>query len=214
MVTVACSCSSSSAAGLPTMSLRPTTTARLPATGMRYRFSSSRMPAGVHGRGPGSAATRLPTLHGWKPSTSFDGATASSTRFESTCGGSGNCTRMPSRSSRAFSAVDGGQQLARSHAFRRPQRLRVNPQVLAGLDLVANVDFRGRIISHQHYGESGGTALGSQGRYPRFQLGFDFIANAISVEDFGHSLTIIACAGRNSAGRRACFISIGQLRAP
>ena len=30
MVTVACSCSSSSATGLPTMSLRPTTTARRP----------------------------------------------------------------------------------------------------------------------------------------------------------------------------------------
>src|ERR1039457_3844227 len=41
MVTVACSWSSRNATGLPTMSLRPTTTARLPAMRMPYRLSSS-----------------------------------------------------------------------------------------------------------------------------------------------------------------------------
>ncbi len=45
----------------------------LPAMGMRYRLSISMMPAGVQARGPGSPATRLPTLQGWKPSTSFCG---------------------------------------------------------------------------------------------------------------------------------------------
>ena len=100
MVTVALACSSSTAMGLPTMSLRPTTTARLPATGIWYCFKSSMMPEGVQGRGPGRPATRFPTFMGWNPSTSFCGATASSTRRESTCGGRGNCTRMPSISGR------------------------------------------------------------------------------------------------------------------
>ena len=40
---------------------------------------------------------------GWKPSTSFAGSTAIRTFFESTCGGRGNCTRMPSISSRRLS---------------------------------------------------------------------------------------------------------------
>jgi hypothetical protein len=102
MVTVACACSSSNAIGLPTMSLRPTTTARLPANGIRYCRNSSMMPAGVQGRGPGRPATRLPMFMGWNPSTSFSGETASSTRRVSTCGGKGNCTRMPSISGRRF----------------------------------------------------------------------------------------------------------------
>ena len=48
IVTVACRCSSSSAIGLPTMSLRPMTTARAPAIVMFERSSSSMTPAGVH----------------------------------------------------------------------------------------------------------------------------------------------------------------------
>ena len=47
-VTVACRCSSSSAIGLPTMSLRPMTTARAPASFTFERSSSSMTPAGVH----------------------------------------------------------------------------------------------------------------------------------------------------------------------
>src|SRR5208282_3104987 len=77
----------------------------------------------------------------------------------------------------------------------------------AGLDLVADVDFRGGVASHQHYGKAGGAALGGQGGDARFQLSFDIVADAISVEDlswqagacptnFGHSLTMIACGGR------------------
>src|ERR1035441_1528156 len=64
IVTVACSCNNRNATGFPTMSLRPTTTARFPAISIPYRLSSSRIPAGVHARGPGNPATSLPTLHG------------------------------------------------------------------------------------------------------------------------------------------------------
>ena len=64
IVTVAFSCSNSSAIGLPTISLRPTTTACFPAIGIRYRFSISIIPDGVHGRRPGLFAIRLPALQG------------------------------------------------------------------------------------------------------------------------------------------------------
>src|SRR5579872_133397 len=99
-VTVALALINSMAAGLPTISLRPTTTASCPEIGIWLRFRISITPAGVHGTRPGRWVERKPTFMGWNPSTSFPGSTARSTFFESTCGGSGNCTRMPSISSR------------------------------------------------------------------------------------------------------------------
>src|SRR5258708_36885320 len=42
---------------------------------------------------------------GWKPSTSLAGSTASRIFLASTCAGSGNCTRMPSISSRRFKSA-------------------------------------------------------------------------------------------------------------
>ena len=81
--------------GLPTMSLRPITTARRPATGISCRASSSMMPAGVQGTKRARFCTSRPTFSGWNPSTSFAGSTRSRTRVASTCGGSGSCTRMP-----------------------------------------------------------------------------------------------------------------------
>ena len=104
MVTVACWCNSRNAMGLPTMSLRPTTTACLPLISMEFRRRISITPAGVQERGAGAFATSCPTLKGWNPSTSFDGWMASRTARLSTCVGKGICTRMPSISSRAFSA--------------------------------------------------------------------------------------------------------------
>ena len=64
MVTVAWRCSSSSAIGLPTMSLRPMTTARAPAIGMLDRSSSSITPDGVHATSAARFCTRRPTLTG------------------------------------------------------------------------------------------------------------------------------------------------------
>ena len=96
-VTVAFSCNNIRAMGLPTMSLRPTTTARWPAIGICRSASESRWcPAGVQLFGPGRPVARFPTLQGWKPSTSFSGATESKTFCESMWPGSGSCTRMPS----------------------------------------------------------------------------------------------------------------------
>ena len=54
--------------------------------------------------GPSVFVTSLPRFSGWKPSTSLSGETASRTFLASTCGGSGNCTRMPSISRRWFNS--------------------------------------------------------------------------------------------------------------
>ena len=61
-VTVPSCWSSSMAMGLPTILLRPSTTHRLPRTGMPYSRSISMTPAGVHGRNTGSPIIRRPTL--------------------------------------------------------------------------------------------------------------------------------------------------------
>ena len=77
-----------SAIGLPTRSLRPTTTARRPAMGISYRlqqFHDSRR--ACRACGPGGCVTRFPTFSGWRPSTSFSGEMASRTRLASTCAG-------------------------------------------------------------------------------------------------------------------------------
>ena len=105
IVTVALACRSISAIGLPTMSLRPITTACRPATGMSERRSISITPAGVHERSVARFWTSRPTLTGLKPSTSLSGSMVSNTVI-SACGpsaaGSGDCTRMPSCAGLAF----------------------------------------------------------------------------------------------------------------
>jgi hypothetical protein len=64
MVTVAFWLSSSIAAGLPTMSLRPTTTACRPLMGISLRLRISIIPAGVQGASAGLPACKRPALIG------------------------------------------------------------------------------------------------------------------------------------------------------
>ena len=64
MVTVAFSCSSSMATGLPTMSLRPTTTACWPLMGISLRLRISIIPAGVQGASAGRPASKRPAFTG------------------------------------------------------------------------------------------------------------------------------------------------------
>ena len=65
-VTVALALISSMAAGLPTMSLRPTTTASRPAIGMLLRLRISITPAGVHGTSPVPLRRKESHIHGMK----------------------------------------------------------------------------------------------------------------------------------------------------
>ena len=76
-MTVQFSRSNSTAMGLPTMLLRPMTTALRPDNVMSWRLSNSMMPAGVQETNPGRPLSRRPTLSGWNPSTSLRGSMAS-----------------------------------------------------------------------------------------------------------------------------------------
>ena len=89
---------SSSARGRPIVSPRPMTTTCCPLTGTSYAPSSSTIPAGVHGSGPGAPITRRPRLTGCRPSTSFSGSTAMRVRSWSRCAGNGSWTRNASTS--------------------------------------------------------------------------------------------------------------------
>ena len=97
IVTVASRDMSSSAAGRPTMLLRPTTTALFPAISTPILSSSAMHPLGVHdtylGCRPRIAIE--PMEAGWKPSTSFSRSIASKIVVSSMCLGRGSWTRMP-----------------------------------------------------------------------------------------------------------------------
>ena len=62
IVTVALACKSSSAIGLPTVLLRPITTACLPLRSTPVLSISFMQPHGVHGLKPGSPASSSPAL--------------------------------------------------------------------------------------------------------------------------------------------------------
>ena len=94
-VTVAFSRNSKSAMGLPTMLLRPSTTARRPATGTLAARSMARQPAGVQGTKHGWPSSMRPAFTGVKPSTSLCGAMAAITAASLMCAGSGSCTSTP-----------------------------------------------------------------------------------------------------------------------
>ena len=104
IVTVALAASSIIAIGLPTVLLRPMTTACAPAIGTFASCSMRMTPYGVQGRNPTPPRPPAPSIRPvikapadsrWKPSTSFWSAIASMTRAGSICGGNGIWTRMP-----------------------------------------------------------------------------------------------------------------------
>ena len=108
MVTVAWACRSNRAIGLPTMLLRPITTACLPRGSQPIDSSIFMQPYGVQGLKPDSPSGRptssAPALASWNPSTSFAGSIALVTSWSSMCGGKGSCTRMPWMDGSAFHA--------------------------------------------------------------------------------------------------------------
>ena len=164
-VTVASAWSSRSAMGLPTMSLRPTTTARRPETVMPLRSRSSMMPAGVHATNRGRFCTRRPTLTAVKPSTSFAGIhELEDPRSCPPAAGSGSLHE---------DAVDVGprvQGLDRRHDLLACGRsgqaygLVMNSQVVAGLGLAADVHRRCGVVSDEDDAEPGPRTARRQGR--------------------------------------------------
>ena len=156
IVTVAFLCSSNAAIGLPTMSERPITTACLPSIGIFARTSSSMTPAGVHGANPSRFCTTRPAEIGLKPSTSLAGSIASNTCCSASLPsdfGSGDCTRMPSkRESWLKRSHDAEQRRERGRA-RQSLEMHAHAGVFGRLQLVADIDFRRRIVADEDDGE-------------------------------------------------------------
>ena len=103
-VTVAFRSNSMSATGLPTVLLRPTTTARLPSISTPVESISSIIPLGVQALLHSSFSTSLPTFSAEKPSTSLFVGICDNASRSSRCAGRGTWTRIPSTESSAAKA--------------------------------------------------------------------------------------------------------------
>src|SRR5579883_2768997 len=203
------------ATGFPTMSLLPITTARAPFISMPLRRRISIIPAGVQGTKPGRPWTRLPTLTGWNPSTSLRGSMASSTALESTCGGSGSWTRMPSISSRALSSCTSSSRrsvvVSAGHSI-----FSLEAERLAGLDFIADVDLGGRVLTDEDRCQPGCNARSLQLVDLAPEFVHDFITDFVAVKDargqwvaFRFGLT----SEFTTTGRKAPDQRCSQLRA-
>ena len=94
------------AMGLPTIMLRPMTTAWAPAVSMPASMRRRWQPRGVQGTKPvGSSSASLATLTGWKPSTSLAGSMVRTISASSMCLGGGLWTRMPWMAGSALSCL-------------------------------------------------------------------------------------------------------------
>ena len=123
------------------------------------------------------------------------GSTASRIFFESTCFGSGICTRMPSTSSRRFKSSTMREQLLGRNRRGRREVKAAEAQFFAGGDLAVHVEFRRGIVAHQHRREPGRIPAGSQRGDFRRQLAINLISNCVAVEDAcGQCTLLVACA--------------------
>ena len=149
-VTVAFACSSSSAIGLPTVLLRPMTTACLPRRATPVLSISFMQPYGVQGRSraaPSSARRRWRTekpstslAARWPRSPSADRCAWATASAPGCRGSTGSALSAAMRASSAASAQVGVVLLEH----------RVEAGVVAGLDLVAHVDRAGRVVADQY----------------------------------------------------------------
>ena len=141
--------------GLPTMALRPTITARWPASGTPLRLQQlDDAGAASPARSRARPSQRRPTLTGWKPSTSLAGAMRSSTRRSWICGRQRELDQDAVDRVVGVELVDEREQLAprRASAGRRSVRLS-HADLGAALHLALDVDVRGRVVADQHGGE-------------------------------------------------------------
>ena len=76
-----------------------------------------------------------------------------------------------------------GEQLARGERHGRRDALGVDAEIVAGFDLVADVDFGGGVVADEHDGEPRRAGFGGEGGNARSELGLDLVADAITVED-------------------------------
>jgi hypothetical protein len=162
MVTVAFSWSRSSAAGLPTVSLRPTTTACWPAMGMPLRLRISMIPAGVQGANAGLPACRRPALDGMKAVHILGGRNGIQKRFGIDLLWQ---RQLDQDAVDVVAVVETCYQV--EHVFGgdgvgRGDEVAEDAELGAGLHLAADVNLRCGVMAHQHSRQAGPNALGGQ----------------------------------------------------
>src|SRR6267378_216925 len=161
IVTVALAWSRSRAMGLPTMSLRPRTTALAPSIGILLRRSNSMQPAGVQATRPGRLLTSLPTLTGWKPKLDEDAVHAAV----------------------GVEVADELQHVIGGDAGGRGVQPTGNTELFAGGDFAFDIELRGGIFADEDGGKAGADALRMELDDIGLQFGEDFVADFQAVED-------------------------------
>ena len=143
------------AAGLPTMSDRPTTTAFCPATGRSLRRRISMIPAGVQGASPGWPLCSRPDIHRMEPIDIL----VRRHRLQQPL--RVDVLRQRQLNQNAVDVVariqlrHQRQHLIGRDALGRRQHLAVDAEFAAGLHLAANINLRGRHLAHQNHRQPG-----------------------------------------------------------
>ena len=151
IVTVAFACSRRCAIGLPTMSLRPITTARAPSISILCSRSISITPTGVAPTSVGLAEEELPGVERMQPVDVLGrGDRAQDPRSRRCEPGSGSWTRIASIASSAFSAAT----LASSSSSLVSAGSRTSRRVEAGFErglvLEPDVHLGGGVVADEH----------------------------------------------------------------
>ena len=111
---------------------------------------SSMTPSGVQGTSPGRPCASRPALGRGQPVDVLGRIDRGDHRVLVERSGSGIWTRIPSTDSSAFELRHQVQQLVLGDVGAEPVVDRADPGLLAGLDLVADVDVRGRVVADQN----------------------------------------------------------------
>ena len=189
------------------MSLRPITTARVPAMAIADRSSSSMTPEGVQATSAERPCTSRPTLVGCRPSTSFAGSIASNTR-RSASGpisfGSGDCTRMPSCTSLLVQPRSTRRNSSSTLAVAgQPFEVRADAGLARRLQLAPDVQLGRRVVADQHERDAGRTSRLAR---ERLDLRPDIGANGLTDRDSiqqasGHYSAASTSSRRSECGR-------------
>ena len=154
IVTVAWRWSRSSAAGLPTMSLRPITTAFAPCSSTSYSSSSASTPSGVPGTCAGVPASSRPAFSGGMPSTSLTGSIGADHTALVDPVRQRQLDEDPVDGVVGVQLGDEREQLLLARRRRQAQIARLDPDLERRLVLQPDVDVRGGIVADEHRREA------------------------------------------------------------
>ena len=138
---------SSIAVGLPTMSLRPTTTASCPATGIRLRLRISITPAGVQGTKSRALRREKADVDGMEAVHIFRGIDGHQYLFGINLSGQRQLHQDAVDFLPAVERVDEREQFFGGRGFGTIVLLAVQSNFVRSFDLAAHIDFRRRIMS-------------------------------------------------------------------